>query len=118
MKLNEQIGIFYEAHTISPEAFKAQRQAELADIAEFRRRRLTAIKKWGEDSAHRDVMKAVIAAEERQARREVAAEAQRFAKMYDEQDRKQVGSVTPTYKPPFKPSLIERLADWLGRFFA
>lgn len=117
MRLNETIGIFYEARTISPEAFKAQRLAELADIAEFRARRLGAIKKWSEDPASREVMKAVATAEERQARREVASEAQRFAKWFDENDRRNLGAVTPTYKAPFKQSWIERLADWLGRFF-
>ena len=37
-----------ETHQISPEALRAQRQAELKDIAEYRARRLQAYKEWSD----------------------------------------------------------------------
>lgn len=48
MKVTELPGIYWHMDVISPEAFKAQRMAELKDLAEFRARHLKAIQDWSD----------------------------------------------------------------------
>lgn len=67
MKVNEIPGIYFSAFELSPETIKAQRLAELKDLAEYRQRHLKAIQDWS-DPVKRAAMQAMAKVEEDQAR--------------------------------------------------
>lgn len=113
MKLGE-IGIFSQFEAASPEAMRAQRMAELEQMAKYRSQKIQAYKDWSEKPEHREAMKAKVESEARDERRVVSAEAERFAKEFDEADKKQVGAVRPVYKP-IKRNWWQRLLDWFDR---
>lgn len=49
MRTNEFTGVYHMHEEISPEAYKAQRLQELADLAEYRSRHLAAIQSWSNE---------------------------------------------------------------------
>ncbi len=77
MKINEPVGIFIQHEAISPEVQRAQRMAELKDIAEYRARHLKYITDWSDP-----VKRAKIQAE--QAAAQAAARASLDGKYIDD----------------------------------
>lgn len=106
-----QIGIYEDMHMASPEAIRAQRQAELKDLAEYRQRHLQAIKDWSIPEKRA----AIIARTE--AEKQTAVEICKT--MPADLIAVRTGHrITPTkimFKPlPPKPSRWQRFKSWLG----
>lgn len=73
MKVNE-LAPTYVSHfqQLDHDVIRAQRLQELADIAEWRNRRLEKIKEWSEDPVKRAAIQAEVARESQEQRGEMA----------------------------------------------
>lgn len=68
--MKEITGIYYHMDVISPEAFKAQRMAELEQMARYRAMRLQHYKDWA-DPVKRKIIQTKFKAEEIEARKKL-----------------------------------------------
>lgn len=93
---------------ISPEAFKAQRMAELKDIAEWRARHLQYVKDWS-DPVKRAQIQADIAFAEK-----VARKIESMREVLPAQPLRPLADIL-TIVPVFKPQPKKR--SWLARLF-
>lgn len=108
MKLNE-IGIYFHMDQISPEAFKAQRQAELAAMAEYRQRHLQQVIEWSDPvkRAERLLQYAKDEAEGRSKLKDIPAE------LIAVRTKETPFTLGLTYKKPFKLSWWRKVINWL-----
>ncbi len=95
---------------LDPAVEREQRMAELDQIAKYRAAKLKIIQEWS-DPVHRELRKAEVERESWEARKKVAAEAERYAEMFDDGDMHQLGSVTVIQKEP------EPKRSWFSRLF-
>lgn len=71
MKLNELTGIYFHMDVISPEAFQAQRMAELEQMAKYRSIRIQQYKDWS-DPVKREKIKTQYSKDEAEGRKLLA----------------------------------------------
>ncbi len=115
MRLNDPIpGIIMQVDAISPETERAQRMAELKNIAEYRARHLQYIKDWS-DPDKRAKIQAVHAVEERQARESLAGESVDNYRVRTVQGGMSRIVMTEIVKPTPKLSWYKRLLNWFRR---
>lgn len=72
MKINEIVGIHYHMDILSPEAYRAQRQAELEQMAKYRHMKLQIYKDWA-DPVKRAEIQAKHKAEEAESRTQLSS---------------------------------------------
>lgn len=115
MKINDPIGIIIQHEAISPEVVRAQRLAELKDIAEYRARHLKAIQDWS-DPVKRKKIQDEHAAAERAAREEMAGKDIDPYRVRTVKNQTFIApltfKVTPIVKPLLKRPWWRRLLDW------
>lgn len=115
MKVNETIEIISQFETVSPTVFRAQRQAELQNMALYNAEKIQKYKDWAEKPEHREALKAKVEGEAQVERKVVSAEAEKFAKWFDEKDERQLGAIKEISRP-IKLSWWQRLLAWFERF--
>lgn len=108
MRVTEPTGIFQMFEEISPEAIRAQRMAELNDLAKYRARRLRFYMDWADP-----VMRAKL--------QEETAAQEHFARtLYEQREPDKMTSlhlfadavkITPIFKP------VPKKRSWLARLF-
>ncbi len=118
MKLNEPTGIFMQHEAISPEVERAQRMAELKNIAEYRASKLRYIQEWS-DPVKRAKIQAEHAAAEKKARESLEGKYIDDYRVRTVKNEVFVGTLNAivTMKPIAKPKMPwwERLLAWLLR---
>lgn len=97
---------------ISPEVFKAQRMAELEQIARYREKRLAQFKAWS-DPIQRAQILANMGAEDQRARELVAGKTVWLRPLLKLEERIDITPI-PEFKlkDKFKKSWIERVKGW------
>lgn len=100
---------------LDPDTLRAQRMAELADIAEFRKRRLVAIQEWSENPEKRFLRQREIELGAEAARALVAASPEKFSWLYDAADKVAIGVLGPIKLPVQpKPTALMRILNFIG----
>ena len=105
-----EIGIFHMHQEISPEAIKAQRMAELRDIAEYRARHLKAVMDWS-DPVKRATIIDRNEREIRHAQELVEGTTRHLPPRLSLDD---LVGVVPVVKPAPKRSWLARLIAWMS----
>lgn len=118
MRLTDPVpGIIFEVQSISPEVERAQRLAELKDIAEYRQRHLKYIQEWS-DPIKRAAKQAQYAKELEEAKiifaTQIAEDAKRWEmhKPLDKDRFAQYVAIRMLGKPPVKLKWYQKILAW------
>jgi hypothetical protein len=111
---NDLAGIFFHMEQASPEAMRAQRMAELKNLAEWRQRHLKELIEWS-DPVKREAKKAQYAADEAAGREKLKDIPAEFVAVRTGFNIAPVGwMVKLIHKPLPKLSWWRKLKHWLG----
>lgn len=103
--------LFSEVHALSPETIRAQRMAELAQMAKYRRGKLQEYVDWSSPEKRDERIKKAQA-EEMAARQMVSSKHEEFARMFDLDDAQpmMIGRIiTKTTEKPW----YQRIVSWI-----
>lgn len=121
MKVSDPTGIFQHVELLSPDVIKAQRMAELAQIAKYRAEKLQKYKDWSDPVKRAEMIKEMQYTQEAQttAREDMAGkyiDDYRVRTVMNETFVPLKLNQTPITKP--KLTRFERFKSWLNRFLS